>query len=49
MIDPALAEAVERACARIAPTWPLDRFGTLDFHHEDFAGVPAPSEEEPAP
>jgi signal peptidase I len=30
-------------------TWPLDRFGTLDFHHEDFAGVPAPSEEEPAP
>jgi uncharacterized protein YbcC (UPF0753/DUF2309 family) len=22
----ALAEAVERACARIAPTWPLDRF-----------------------
>jgi uncharacterized protein len=27
MTDPvALREAVERACARIAPTWPLDRF-----------------------
>ncbi|HEU0033302.1 MAG TPA: DUF2309 domain-containing protein [Kofleriaceae bacterium] len=27
MADPAaLKEAVERACARIAPTWPLDRF-----------------------
>jgi uncharacterized protein YbcC (UPF0753/DUF2309 family) len=27
MTDPvALKEAVERACARIAPTWPLDRF-----------------------
>jgi uncharacterized protein YbcC (UPF0753/DUF2309 family) len=27
MIDPAvLKAAVERACARIAPTWPLDRF-----------------------
>lgn len=24
--DAALREAVERACARIAPTWPLDRF-----------------------
>ncbi|HET9625202.1 MAG TPA: DUF2309 domain-containing protein [Kofleriaceae bacterium] len=24
--DGALKEAVERACARIAPTWPLDRF-----------------------
>ncbi len=23
-------------------TWPLDRFGLLDFHHEVFAGVPAP-------
>jgi signal peptidase I len=22
-------------------TWPLDRFGLLDFHHEVFAGVPA--------
>ncbi|MDZ8172332.1 signal peptidase I [Microbacterium xanthum] len=21
-------------------TWPFDRFGTLDFHHEVFAGVP---------
>lgn len=30
-------------------TWPLDRFGTLDFHHDDFAGVPEPSQEEPAP
>lgn len=30
-------------------TWPLDRFGMLDFHHDDFSGVPAPSEEEPAP
>jgi signal peptidase I len=30
-------------------TWPLDRFGTLDFHHDDFAGVPEPSLEEPAP
>lgn len=26
MTDPALQAAVERACARIAPTWPLDRF-----------------------
>ncbi|MBV8758514.1 MAG: DUF2309 domain-containing protein [Deltaproteobacteria bacterium] len=24
--DPALADAVERACASIGPTWPLDRF-----------------------
>lgn len=23
-------------------TWPLDRFGLIDFHHEVFAGVPAP-------
>lgn len=23
-------------------TWPLDRFGLLDFHHEVFAGVPEP-------
>ena len=30
-------------------TWPLDRFGLLDFHHDDFAGVPDPSQEEPAP
>ncbi|HEY0194508.1 MAG TPA: putative inorganic carbon transporter subunit DabA, partial [Kofleriaceae bacterium] len=26
MTDPALQTAVDRACARIAPTWPLDRF-----------------------
>jgi signal peptidase I len=25
-------------------TWPLDRFGLLDFHHEVFAGVPDPTE-----
>lgn len=30
-------------------TWPLDRFGLLDFHHDDFAGVPDPSEEKTAP
>jgi signal peptidase I len=24
-------------------TWPLDRFGVLDFHHEVFAGVPEPN------
>lgn len=30
-------------------TWPLSRFGMLDFHHDDFAGVPEPSQEEPAP
>lgn len=23
-------------------TWPFDRFGPLDFHHESFAGVPEP-------
>lgn len=23
-------------------TWPLGRFGTIDFHHDVFAGVPAP-------
>lgn len=23
-------------------TWPLDRFGMLDFHHDVFAGVPEP-------
>jgi signal peptidase I len=23
-------------------TWPLDRFGLIDFHHDAFAGVPAP-------
>ncbi|SCY22848.1 signal peptidase I [Microbacterium sp. LKL04] len=23
-------------------TWPFDRFGTIDFHHEVFRGVPAP-------
>ena len=26
MTDAALNEAAERACSRIAPTWPLDRF-----------------------
>src|SRR3954471_3360605 len=26
MTDTALMDAVERACASIAPTWPLDRF-----------------------
>jgi uncharacterized protein YbcC (UPF0753/DUF2309 family) len=26
MTDPALKAAIERACASIAPTWPLDRF-----------------------
>jgi signal peptidase I len=26
-------------------TWPLSRFGMLDFHHEVFAGVPEPDEE----
>lgn len=30
-------------------TWPLDRFGTLDFHHDDFAGVPEPSPADPTP
>lgn len=25
-------------------TWPLDRFGMLDFHPEVFAGIPAPEE-----
>ncbi|MFE7845097.1 signal peptidase I [Microbacterium sp. NPDC057407] len=29
-------------------TWPFDRFGSLDFHHDDFAGVPEPAQEEPA-
>ncbi|PVE67907.1 signal peptidase I [Microbacterium testaceum] len=24
-------------------TWPFDRFGLIDFHHEVFAGVPAPA------
>jgi len=24
-------------------TWPLDRFGPIDFHHDVFAGVPAPA------
>ncbi|MDQ1127442.1 signal peptidase I [Microbacterium sp. SORGH_AS 505] len=23
-------------------TWPFDRFGTIDFHHEVYRGVPAP-------
>ncbi|MDU0346173.1 signal peptidase I [Microbacterium sp. KSW2-29] len=26
-------------------TWPFDRFGLIDFHHEVFAGVPAPGEQ----
>src|SRR5918993_1904729 len=26
-------------------TWPLNRFGMLDFHHEVFAGVPEPTGE----
>ncbi|WP_137844913.1 signal peptidase I [Microbacterium sp. 2FI] len=30
-------------------TWPLDRFGLLDFHHEVFAGVPDPVEADVAP
>lgn len=25
-------------------TWPFDRFGLLDFHHESFAAVPAPDD-----
>lgn len=28
-------------------TWPFDRFGMLDFHHEAFAGVPEPEAAEP--
>lgn len=28
-------------------TWPLNRFGMLDFHHEVFAGVPEPGAESP--
>lgn len=24
-------------------TWPLDRFGPIDFHHDVFSGVPAPA------
>ena len=30
-------------------TWPLDRFGLLDFHHDVFAGVPDPVAEGAAP
>lgn len=26
-------------------TWPFTRFGLIDFHHEVFAGVPAPAEQ----
>ena len=26
-------------------TWPLSRFGLLDFHHEVFAGVPEPADQ----
>jgi signal peptidase I len=29
-------------------TWPFDRFGMLDFHHEVFSSVPEPAAE-PAP
>ncbi|WP_438352754.1 signal peptidase I [Microbacterium sp. CJ88] len=29
-------------------TWPFDRFGGLDFHHQVFSGVPAPGKEAPA-
>lgn len=29
-------------------TWPLDRFGLLDFHHDVFASVPDPADEIPA-
>lgn len=30
-------------------TWPLDRFGMLDFHPEVFAGVPAPEDADTVP
>lgn len=30
-------------------TWPLDRFGLLDSHHDAFAGVPEPAGEGAAP
>jgi len=30
-------------------TWPVERFGMLDFHPEVFAGVPAPGEGDPGP
>jgi signal peptidase I len=30
-------------------TWPFDRFGLVDFHHEVFAGVPAVTPEGAAP
>ena len=30
-------------------TWPFDRFGLLDFHHEVFVGVPAVTPEDAAP
>ena len=26
-------------------TWPFNRFGPLDFHHDEFAGVPEPDDE----
>lgn len=29
-------------------TWPFDRFGPLDFHHDVFAGVPDPEAEDDA-
>lgn len=28
-------------------TWPFDRFGTIDFHHDVFAGIPDPGSEGP--
>ena len=30
-------------------TWPFDRFGLLDFHHDVFAGVPRPAGGDAAP
>ena len=30
-------------------TWPFDRFGALDFHHDVFSGVPDVEQEQPAP
>ena len=30
-------------------TWPLDRFGMLDFHHDAFSGVPDPTDGDVTP
>ena len=30
-------------------TWPLDRFGMLDFHHDVFSGVPSPAPQDASP